>query len=201
MQIIYHGLGCFRLQDGNVSVLVDPYEERSGLKIPKQQNDIVVYSDLAVTWRPVNKETFLITEPGEYEVKKVFVYALSAGPNHLVHIIEIEGITLAHLGGVVQADLSPAILDRCKEVDILMIPVGNGSTLSAKQAQTIITELEPRIVMPMYYDLPGLKVKLEGVESFKKEVGGSVETVEKFKVSRKDLPAEDTKVIIIEPTV
>lgn len=201
MQIIYHGLGCFRLQDGNVSVLVDPYEERSGLKIPKQQNDIVVFSDLGVDWRPVNKETFLITEPGEYEVKKVFVYALPAGPKHLVHVIEMEGITLAHLGGVSQADLTPAILDRCKEVDILLVPVGNGATLSAKQAQAIITELEPRIVMPMYYSLPGLKVSLEGLDSFKKEVGGSVETVEKFKVSRKDLPAEDTKVIIIEPTL
>ncbi|MCX6784872.1 MAG: MBL fold metallo-hydrolase [Candidatus Komeilibacteria bacterium] len=201
MQIIYHGLGCFRLQDGNVSVLLDPYEENTGLKIPKQQNDIVVYGNTTVAWRPANKETFLVTEPGEYEVKKVFIYAIPVSANKLIHLIEMEGVILAHLGQVAKAELTAEILHRIEGADILLVPVGNGETLSAKQAGEVVTELEPRVVIPMYYAVPGLKMKLEGIDGFKKEVGGQAEVTEKFKVSRKDLPAEETKLVIIEPTI
>lgn len=200
MQIIYHGLGCFRLQDGNVSVLIDPYEEASGLRLPKQQNDIVVYSQTNSHWHPASKETFLITEPGEYEVKKVFIYTWSLGNGKLVNLIELDGITIAHLGQAAKSELTDDLLNRLDGADILLIQVGNNDTLSVKQAQEVITELEPRVIIPMYYALPGIKGKLGSVEDFKKELGGEAEVVEKFKVSRKDLPNEETKLIIIKVT-
>ena len=63
----------------------------------------------------------------------------------------------------------------------------------------IVTQLSPRVVIPMHYALPGLKFKSDPVEKFLKEMAaGKAERVAKWKAVKKDLPAEETRVIILE---
>jgi L-ascorbate metabolism protein UlaG (beta-lactamase superfamily) len=86
--------------------------------------------------------------------------------------------------------------------DILMIPVGGTYTINAKQATEIIAQLEPRIVIPMHYNLKGLKIpkKIDPVSTFCKEFGACpTEELNKFKITKKDLPSGELKVVIMQP--
>jgi len=203
MLITYFGLNCFRIQDNNTSLLIDPFDKKAGLELPRMQNDIVLYTqsqDLPA--RPLGEKTLLIASPGEYEIKDVFIYGLPASgdkDNGIIYLIQMEGISIAHLGLIKQAKFTENQGEMLEEVDILMVPVGGGLSLSAKQAAEAVNELDPCIVIPMYYELPKLSVKLESLDKFKKEVAAKSEKVDKLKIHKKDLLQEETKIVIIDP--
>lgn len=204
MTIYYFGLTCFRVQDGGASLLFNPFLSsiNAGLKLPRMQNDIILYSQHPE--ERINKQnSFVITTPGEYEVSGVFIYGIAANgeagsSQNIIYLAEIEGVRLAHLGSLGQTSLSEKQLECLEGVDILLVPVGGGGALNAKQAAEIISELEPRVVVPMNYQLPGIKAKLNSLEEFKKEIGGKFETVDKLKINKKDLPEEETKFFVIQ---
>jgi L-ascorbate metabolism protein UlaG (beta-lactamase superfamily) len=80
------------------------------------------------------------------------------------------------------------------DVDVLLTPVGGNHTINAEQAVEVISQLDPRIVIPMHYATAATEGKVEGldpVEKFCREMG--VEVVEpqpKLAVTRGTLPAE-----------
>jgi len=81
-----------------------------------------------------------------------------------------------------------------------MIPVGGTFTISAKEAQKIISQIEPKIVIPMHYLLPKLKVKLDDVDKFSKVMGkNSMEAQDKFSVKASVLPKEGMEIVILKP--
>jgi L-ascorbate metabolism protein UlaG (beta-lactamase superfamily) len=109
----------------------------------------------------------------------------------------MDEIKICHLG-----DLGHSLTDKQMEkidgIDILMIPVGGNFTISWDEADSVINQVEPRIVIPMHYHLPGLKIKLDPVDKFCKEMGVSAkETVSKISLKKKDLPQEKTEVMVM----
>ena len=105
---------------------------------------------------------------------------------------------LAHLGDFGQKNLENGQIEKLKQVDILMIPVGGTFTIDAKQASNIISQIEPRIIIPMHYKINGLELNIDEVEKFIKEQGITpVEAGNKLKINKKDLPAEDTKLFVM----
>jgi L-ascorbate metabolism protein UlaG (beta-lactamase superfamily) len=201
MVITYFGLNCFRLQNNNTSLLIDPFNDKKcGLELPRMQNQIILSTQTQN--KPVSEKTFFISSPGEYEIKDVFIYGLPASgdkDNGVIYLIQMEGISLAHLGLIKQSKFTESQEEILEEVDILMLPVGGGVSLSAKQAAEVVNELDPSIVIPMYYQLPKLNIKLDSLDKFKKEVAAKSEKVDKLKINKKDLLQEETKIVIIEP--
>jgi L-ascorbate metabolism protein UlaG (beta-lactamase superfamily) len=61
----------------------------------------------------------------------------------------------------------------------------------------VISQLEPRIVIPMHYKVPGLKEEIEGVEKFIKELGLKPRNEEKLRITKKDLPQEDMELVVL----
>jgi len=202
MIITHFGLTCFRIQNSGVAILIDPFDKKTGLDLPRMQNDVILKTqDLPDKF--ASEKSFTIASPGEYEIKDIFVSGMpSAGDqdNGVIYLIQTEGITLAHLGLTKNTKFTEAQKEMLEGVDILMIPVGGGESLTPKQAAEVVNELEPRVVIPMYYHLPKLKIKLESIDTFKKEVGAKSEKVDKFKINKKDLPQDETKLVIIEPS-
>lgn len=207
MLITWNGLACFRIGTNNLTIVIDPYDPTVGLKLARQSADIV----LSTSDRPahcnlaaINGEPFRITGPGEYEVKGVFIWGHAFDqPNDpprrtTAYVLETEDITLAHLGDL-SVVLTEEQLDRLEGVDVLLVPVGGHAVLDAKKAAALISEIEPRIVIPMYYSLPGIKQTLDPVAKFTKELGVVPTTTEKFRVAKKDLPQEETKLVIVTP--
>ncbi len=201
MIITYYGLTCFRLQVNGLSLLIDPVDVKTGLKLPRMQNDIMLLSHGPKS-KASSDKTFLADCPGEYEIKGCFIYGIPVNNNKeskVMFLVELEGIRIAHLGILAQPKLTETQLDKLEGVDILMVPVGGGESLTSNQATEIISDLEPRLVIPMYYQLPGLKIKLDSLEKFKKELAVKSESADKLKITKKELLQEETRMVILNP--
>ena len=90
-------------------------------------------------------------------------------------------------------------MERLERTDILLIPVGGVYTIDAKKAVEVINQIEPRLVIPMHYQVPGVDLPIAGVEAFIKEIGIKPTTEQKLKITKKDLPAEDMEVVVFKP--
>ena len=209
MQIIWHGLSSFEVKakttNGDITIVTDPYQNTTGLRFPK-----AISAELAISshdgedannYGVVSGEPYVVDLPGEFEVKNIFVFGvdapLKAGGKNFVSVIEAERMRIAHLGALDRA-LSDEELQRMNNIDILMVPVGGGRVMDAKVASEVISQVEPRVVIPMTHALPAMKEKLATVESFCKELGACRrEEVSKYKVSRKDLPEEDMLIVTL----
>ena len=70
--------------------------------------------------------------------------------------------------------------------------------MNAAKAAEIVSLLEPNIVIPMHYQTPAVKVPLDRLEKFLKEMGlHEAESLPMLKVTRSGLPNE-TKVIVLD---
>ena len=111
-----------------------------------------------------------------------------------------EDLKLCHLGDLGQEELTEEQLEKIGEVDILMIPIGGTYTISAKEALKIMSQIEPRITIPMHYALPKLKIKLDGLDKFLKSLGiKSITPENKLSIKKKDISPEEAKIIVLKP--
>jgi L-ascorbate metabolism protein UlaG (beta-lactamase superfamily) len=91
-------------------------------------------------------------------------------------------------------------VDAIGDIDVLMIPVGGTYTVSAKEAIKIMSQIEPRIIIPMHYHIPKLKIKLDPVNKFLKAFGiKSLTPVKKLSLKKKDIHTDEAKIITLEP--
>ena len=217
MNIEWFGQACIRVTakpgpNNEVTVIFDPYEpSKTGLKLPKLTADVVAVThdhfDHNYT-AGVSGDFMLINMPGEYEIKQMFLYGLEGSHDDehgakrgaiTMYLLETEGLSIAHLGDIGQDELTTEQLEVLEGADILILPVGGVYTIDAKKAANIVSQIEPRIIIPIHYKIPGLKVDLESVDKFVKELGLKPETLEKLKISKKDLPQDGSKLILLTP--
>lgn len=69
---------------------------------------------------------------------------------NLVHVIEAEGLRIAHLGDLGHV-LSPVQCASIGQPDILFLPVGGYYTIDARIAIDVMRQLDPRVTIPMHY--------------------------------------------------
>lgn len=206
MNITFLGINCFKIQSKNVVVITDPFGKETGLKPVKAKADIVTVSknDSSHSYTSgIQGNPFIIDKAGEYEVKSVFIQGLSSqSPNskekNITYLIEIEGVRFLHLGDLA-SPLSGEARDKFNGVDVLIVPVGGKGILKIDRTVELINQIEPRAVIPMHYNLPGLKEKLAPLSRFCEEMGISEKNkLEKLSLKKKDLPTEETEVYILK---
>lgn len=106
----------------------------------------------------------MITGPGEYEIQGVSIIGIPSfhdskkgeerGKN-TIYVFEIDGLRLAHLGDLGHK-LSEETVNSMGDIDVLMIPVGGQYTIDAKVAAEVARAIDPNIIIPMHYQMPGL---------------------------------------------
>ena len=222
-KITWAGQSCFQIsvsnsRDHSADIVIDPFDEEIGLKVPNFSADILLVThqhhdhNYVIAVKPARAgggTPFLINGPGEYEVKEVFIRGVPAfhddsegkekGAN-TIYTIEAEGLRFCHLGDLGQKQLTDEQLEKIGNIDVLMIPVGGEFTISSQEAQRIVSQIEPRIVIPMHYELPKLKIKLDDVGKFLKAMGkNSVVPQDKFTVKSSALPKDGTEVVVLQP--
>ncbi len=210
MEITWYGQACFRLRSRGLSVVTDPYGSDLGIKLPRLTATVVTIShdhDDHNNVQAVKGSPFVISGPGEYEIEGIFVIGVSTfhdakkgeelGRN-TAYLIEFEDLTICHLGDLGHV-LDQEQIEQLNSVDVLLIPVGGRTTLTASKAAEVIGLLEPKIVIPMHYQIPGLNAQLNSVTRFLKEM--AVETParqESLSITKSQLP-EETQICILEP--
>jgi L-ascorbate metabolism protein UlaG (beta-lactamase superfamily) len=216
MQIIWKGQSCFQIvtqkSKNPVNIVIDPFSPEIGLRPPSSPADIVLITHDHPDHNnaeAVGGEPFVVSGPGEYEIKEVYIEGIpsfhdsSGGKErgtNTIYLVEAEDLRVCHLGDLGQNELSDEQLEKIGEVDILMIPVGGNTTISEKEAMKIMSQIEPKITIPMHYSIPKLKAKLDGVDKFLKALG--VKTMQpepKLSVKKKDILPEEAKIVVLEP--
>jgi L-ascorbate metabolism protein UlaG (beta-lactamase superfamily) len=115
----------------------------------------------------------------------------------------MDDVVFCHLGDLGH-ELTTQQLDEIGNVDVLFIPVGGGETISPALASSVISQIEPRVVVPMHYAAEGqqsLMHDLAPLDKFTHELGlKDVAAEEKLTVIPSNLPAEgeETRVVVMK---
>lgn len=207
MDLTWYGLSCFRLRERNYAhIVTDPFNGKVGLPTPKLKADVVTVSHDAPghnNVKAVSDYQFALTGPGEYEIGSVFITGVTTNSKsddnrNLLYVFDYDSLTVAHLGDMHKVPTQTQI-ESLGEVNILLVPVGGGNSLNAAQAAEVVSMLEPNIVIPMHFALPGLKVELDGVERFLNQMGVTEPTEESMlRISASRLP-DETEVVVLLP--
>lgn len=210
MEIMWLGYSCFRLRGKNTVVVTDPYPPGLGYTMDNPSARIITVSHQHPEHsyvQAVSGEPHQITRPGEYEIGGVLIIGIStyhdsekgarSGKN-TVYVIEIDEITICHLGDLGHP-LSSNQVEELGNIDVLLVPVGGGSTISASQGAGVVRAIEPKIVIPMHYKTPSLNREMDTVEKFLKEMAVTEAVPQpKLTVTRSNLP-QSTQVVLLNP--
>ncbi len=213
MILTWFGQSYFKIETQNKVIAIDPYNESStGLKPSRFKADILLIThnhDDHNNAKLILGDPFIMDTPGEIEIDGIFIQGIEAYHDNkngvqlgksTIFVIKTEDLILVHLGDLGEKKLREEIIETLGAVDILLIPTGGVYTINAEEAITITNQIEPNIVIPMHYKLPGLKINLDPVDKFLKEYGVKPEQQEKLVIRKSNLPSEkeETKVIILQ---
>ena len=214
-EIHYLGHACFRLRGKDGVVLTDPFDQSVNQDLGKPAAHIVTIShdhpdhtNVAVV-KPLREQVFSLNGPGEYEIGGVLISGVRTYHdkkkgaelgNNTVYVVHLDDVVFCHLGDLGH-ELSTHQLEEIGNVDVLFVPVGGGETLGAAEAVSVISQIEPRLVIPMHYDQAN-GANEGALERFLHEIGVKEPTTEdKLSVTLASLPAEgeQTRVVVMRP--
>jgi L-ascorbate metabolism protein UlaG (beta-lactamase superfamily) len=210
LDVTWLGHGCFRLRGRSAAVVTDPYPPAIGLKLARMDADLVTVSHAHENHnftQVVRDGAYEIHGPGEYEVAGVSVIGVptfhdaAKGATHgrnTVYLIEIDDMRVCHLGDLGHK-LDDAEAEAIASPDVLLVPVGGRTAMNAAQAAEVVRQLEPRYVVPMHYAIPGLKLELDTIDRFLKEMGVTTAEAQPKLTVQRSSGDYDTKVVVLEP--
>lgn len=208
MIITYLGGESVKVQFGDTILAFNPISKESSLKPSKYGADIVLSSlnhpDMngveQVTFG--DKKPFVISGPGEYEVKGVFIkgHASSSGYDgekriNTIYTVSLEGMNICFLGAMNDVELPKEADEAIEAVDILFVPIGGDGVLAAAQAYKLAVSIGPKIIIPIHYgDVGGA----DALKQFLKEAGENPNPEAKLTLKKKDLEGKDADVVVLE---
>jgi L-ascorbate metabolism protein UlaG (beta-lactamase superfamily) len=206
MIITYFGKQFFKIGQGELVLAFNPISKDSKTGISTHFGaDIALVTTNHPDYNGVEqlshgeREPFVIKGPGDYEIREIFIKGVLSpteigGKKYInsIYIFSLDGISIAFLGALGDAEISKDSREAIGSPDILFIPVGGGGMLDAKSAGKLASTLEPKIIIPMDYDDKSLR-------AFLKEMGEEdADMTEKLTLKRKDLEGKEGEVIVLK---
>jgi L-ascorbate metabolism protein UlaG (beta-lactamase superfamily) len=214
VDISWLGHACFRLRGRDVSILTDPYEGSdwgyppltASANVVTVSNDHPHHAGLS----SIEGEPRVLRGPGEYEIGGALIWGIRtsrpangavplATARNTAFLIQLEELTICHLGDLATAPLSAEELTRMKDADVLMVPVGGHCTINAAQAAEVVAQIEPKVIVPMHYATDETRghLTLDDIERFCRELGATEATPRgRLNVTPSSLPSEPTVVLL-----
>ncbi len=207
MELVWIGHSCFRLRGKDATVITDPCAKSSGYDLSRASADLVTISNDHPHHNAVGEvagDPTVLDGPGEYEVHGVIVTGVRTdrpradGPRvrNTAYIIDLDDIRICHLGDLANLPSTEQI-ELMKDAHVLLVPVGGHCTIGAAEAVEVISQIEPKLVIPMHYATDVSSVELEGVERFLREMGlTSPERQPRLNITLGSMPAEPTVALL-----
>ena len=185
MKIKWYGHACFRIEGGGVSIVTDPYTpEVAGLDPVEEPADVVIMSSATdrfhsnaamVPGDPKILDALEIAGRGSVEVNGVEFEAFptmeslkhkESPDENAIYRFEVEGVTILHLGDLGNLLTEEQLGLLRGNVDVLLALTGGPPTIELEDLDRAIEEIGPRIVIPMHYQIPRLKLDILPLEAF-----------------------------------
>lgn len=199
MEITWYGNSCFQIKGSTGTVVTDAYADSA----PKLKADILALGDETAREKgrdaAVDGNPKVLDWPGEYEVSGISVESYPAhlyakgevDKNLNIFVFTIDGMRICNLS-TLNHDVSDELLEKIGDIDVLFAPIGGKDVIGGKTSQTIVEEIDPRIIIPSCYESPAEFLKLMGKTD--------VETLDKFVVKAKsELPFDKTELVLLNP--
>ena len=178
-------------------MLTDPVAVETGYTLGRTSAEIVTLSrreDPEISnVGGVGGEPRVFDAPGEYEVRGILVTGvaipLADGTRNLAFACEVDGINIVHLG-LPDAPLAASVIEKFDDVDVLLMPVGGGTSFTGSVAAEVMQTIDPHLVVPMNYRTDPTRPELEPVARFLSEAGVNPDPLAKLTVTRGSIPAE-----------
>jgi L-ascorbate metabolism protein UlaG (beta-lactamase superfamily) len=206
MIITYFGKQFFKIGQGDMVFAFNPVSKNSKSGISAHFGaDVALITTNHGDYNGIEqlshgeRSPFCISGPGDYEVKDIFIKGIMSNTEiggkkyiNTIYLLSIDGVSIAFLGAMGEAELSKDAREAISEPDILFIPVGGKGEFNVKQSAKLASSLEPRLIIPMDYESDTLK-------AFLKELGEEkAEVVDKLTLKRKDLEGKEGEVIVLK---
>lgn len=212
MKIQYLAHSSFLLtSDTGIRIVIDPYDPAIGYSNPYKQADVILVSHAhpdhyflnAVLGKPS-----IVKGCGSHSIDGLTFKGILADHDAkggaergsiTIYTFTIDGIKFCYLSDLGHV-LTPDQIKEIGEVDILFIPVGGYYTIGPDEANTVVEQLKPKVVIPMHYLTAQLnrdKFPIQKVDAF---ISGlkNVKIVRnsEIEVSSSKLPAEREIVVL-----
>jgi L-ascorbate metabolism protein UlaG (beta-lactamase superfamily) len=212
MIVTYYGGEMVKMQLGDLVVACNPISKDSKLKAARFGADLALVSLNHPDTNGVEqlgfgeKVPFVISGPGEYEIKDVFLKGFKTlsqygGKDKIntVYTFSMDGMSICFLGALDSADsLGADAKESMEDIDLLFVPIGGEGVLDPAAAYKLAVQLEPKVIIPIHYGDVGVA---NALKTFLKEGGNEkAETVDKLTVKKKDLDGKTAQVIVLSPS-
>ncbi|MDX1413298.1 MAG: MBL fold metallo-hydrolase [Candidatus Promineifilaceae bacterium] len=221
MKIKWLAHASFLIEGDGLRIITDPYEPNDVINLPPvtESADIVVRSS-----DDDEAHCFIGTIPSGFELvtatdivdtgaeaKGVRFSAIWSEESHIykevvrdnaMYRFTLEGIHITHLGDVGNA-LTNGQTDALLGTDILLALVGGPPTIELDDLHEVIERIQPKVVIPMHYRIPGPRFFMLPVTDFtdhypdEKIIWSDRSEVE---FSKDSLPDEMT-IMVLKPTL
>lgn len=208
MIITYLGGAFVKVQFGDTVLAFNPISKDSNLKSSKFGADVVLSSINHQDMNGVDqvtfgdKKPFVISGPGEYEVKEVFIKGLPSESNYdnekrinTIYAVTLEGMNICFLGAINTPEMPKNTDEAIDEVDILFVPIGGNGVLEPSQAYKLAVSIEPKIIIPILYS------EEKDLKAFLKEAGDNPKPESKLTLKKKDLEGKEAEVMVVSAEV
>lgn len=189
-------------------VALNPVSKDSKLKAARYGADIVLSSLSHVDTNGSEqmefgeKKPFVISGPGEYEVKNVFIKGFGSESVYngeklynTVYFLTLDGIKMCFLGALSKTELPAEAMESAEEIDMLFVPIGGDGVLDASAAGKLCVALEPKLIIPMHWAGIGAS---DSLKKFLKEIGKEgVKEEDKLTIKKKDLDGKEGEVVVL----
>ena len=213
MIITYQGGEFFKMQFGDTVVAFNPPAKESALKSARFGADVAFVSlnhqdfNGTETLEFGDKKPFVISGPGEYEVKNIFIKGFKSKSHYgagngtkdkinTIYTLSLDSMNICFLGALAE-DIDAETKEAIDDVDLLFVPIGGEGVLTPAAAYKLAVKLEPKVIIPMHFGAVGDK---NALKVFLKEAGEeSVKPVDKLTLKKKDLEGKNAEVMVLEP--
>jgi L-ascorbate metabolism protein UlaG (beta-lactamase superfamily) len=207
MEITWYGRACFRLKGKEATAITDPCPPATGFVAGKHDVDLLTVSHAHPDHSYTRSITagLTLTRPGEYEFHDLLVTGVRTyhdgtrgaerGEN-MIFAVEVDGVHICHLGDLGHL-LTEEQVAELGPIDVLLVPVGGTTTVTPAEATEVVSQLSPKLVIPMHFAIDGASADLMSAETFLHEM--SVEPIRQPKaiVTPSSLP-DETQVVLLE---
>ena len=188
--IRWFGHSCFLIESSQgTKILTDPLGEETGYPLPEVMPDIITISHEHFDHnyvRPYRNRPKVIrgltTDGTDWErieetvkdvtISNVFTYHDNKGGKkdglNSIFILQLEGLKIVHMGDLGHP-LTEEHVKALGGIDVLLIPIGGVTTINPLEANEVIEQLKPKIVIPMHYKTPSCTFTLYTTKNFIKD--------------------------------